>query len=196
MRALILLLAGLVVALAIPVLWHEGGGARQARAGEAFAVGQLVANAQVGEEAVYTDQDGNRLVWTVERRTDASAGEQQRVMVRRRLYDKSGQLADPRWGDMVYEHDVLRHGWFPLMAPQDPQGYDRLWVWARIRRDQRVVHGKQQRCWRVDAVDPGLPPEADGVLCWFHEQAPVFGLVEWTRGGRTWTLVGGRGGGS
>ena len=190
MRVLILLLSALVVALAIPVLKHAGGGAREGRPGEMLRLGLLIANAQAGEEAIYRDQDGNTLIWTVEGRAPAPVASQERPIVRRRLLDKLGRPVDPRWTDLTYEHDSARHGWFPLMAPQDPQGLDRLWVWARIRRDVRVVRGKERPCWRIDAVDPALQEGADEVLCWFDEQAPVFGLVEWHRAGRTWTLVG------
>ena len=50
------------------------------------------------------------------------------------------------------------HGWLPLMAPQEPDGLDRLWVWARIRQEPLSVLGKERLCWRVDAIDGALPP--------------------------------------
>lgn len=190
MRALILVLSALVVALAVPVLRHVGGGASEGKPGELLHLGLLIANARPGEEATYRDQDGNTLIWSVEARLPAPVASQERIVVRRRLLDNLGRPMDPRWADLAYEHDSARHGWFPLMAPQDPGGLDRLWVWARMRRDVRVIRGKERACWRIDAVDPGLTEGADEVLCWFDEDAPVYGLVEWHRAGRTWTLVG------
>ena len=76
-----------------------------------------------------------------------------------------------------------------VTVTQEPQGLDRLWVWARIRRETRPYHGKDQLCWRMDFIDPGLEPGADEVKTWFREDVPVFGLQEWHRGGRTWTLI-------
>jgi hypothetical protein len=190
MRALILVLAALVVGLAVPVLLHAGGGAREGKPGEMLRLGLLIANARPGEEAIYKDQDGNTLIWSVVARQPAAVSSQERIVVRRRLIDSLGRPMDPRWADLSYEHDSARHGWFPVMAPQDAQGLDRLWVWARMRRDVRVIRGKERPCWRIDAIDPGLPEGSDEVYCWFDEDAPVYGLVEWHRAGRTWTLVG------
>lgn len=189
MRALILVLSALVVFLALPILWHKGGGARPGMAGELLHFGSLLSDAQAGEEVTYRDQEGNTLIWRVEKRMPAAVRTQERLLIRRRLLDRFGRLAHARWGDMAYEHDCAVHGWFPLMAPEEPQGLDRLWTWARIRRESRPYHGKERSCWRMDFIDPGLEAGSDEVRTWFHEDVPVFGLQEWHRGGRVWTLV-------
>ena len=189
MRALILLLSALVVGLSLPVLLHAGGGARAGEAGELLRLGLLLSDAEAGEEATYRDQEGNTLLWRVEKRLPAAVKSQERLLIRRRLLDPSGRLMHPQWGDITYEHDGAMHGWFPLMAPQEPQGLDRLWTWARIRREARLFRGKERPCWRMDFIDPGLEAGADQVQTWFHEDVPVFGLQEWHRGGRVWTLV-------
>lgn len=196
MRALILLLSATVVALAVPVLLHAGGGARPNLAGPRFQVGALISDAQDGEEAVYRDQDGNRLVYRVVQRLPAGLSGYQRLRISRRLEDRTGRLMDPRFGELAYEHDPFLHGPFPLMAPQEPEGLDRTWIWARIRQEPRLLAGQERLCWRVDALDPALPAGSDEVQAWFHPEVPVFGLVAWVRDGRTWTLVSARRAGS
>ncbi len=189
MRALILLLSALVVGLAVPVLLHAGGGTRAGRAGPRFHVGALINDAQAGEEALYRDQDGNRLFLRVEARLPAGLLGYERLRIRRRLEDRVGQVLDARLGDVGYDHDPFLHGLFPLTAPQEPEGLDRTWVWARIRQEPRLVGAQERVCWRVDALDPALPPGSDEVQAWFHPDVPVFGLVAWVRDGRTWSLV-------
>ena len=105
------------------------------------------------------------------------------------MRDRVGTPLPGDWGESTYEHDFARHGWFPLMLPQEPDALDRLWTWARIRQEARPFRGPERLCWRVDFVDPALPTEAEEVQCWFHADVPVFGLQEWHRGGRIWTLV-------
>jgi hypothetical protein len=193
-RALILVLCAVVVILTIPVLLHAGGAVRTTEVGERFYPGVLLYDARVGEEATYRDQEGNTLVWRVlERLTPDGAPEKLRIL--RRLLDRTGRPMSPQFGEIRYDHDFVQHGWFPLMAPLEPQGLDRLWIWARIRQEKRAVRGKEWAAWRVDFTDPALEPGSDEVHAWFHPDVPVFGLVEWHRGGRTWTLVASQQGG-
>jgi hypothetical protein len=190
MRALILVLSALVVGLSVPVLLHAGGGGRAQAWGELFEVRLLLADAQAGEQVTYRDQEGNQLTWIVEGRgAGAPETARQRVRIRRRVHDRLGRLVDPRWGDLAYEHDLTQHGWYPLMAPEEPEGLDRVWVWARIRREARLEKGQERALWRVDFVDPGLAPGADDVQAWFDPSVPVFGIREWHRAGRIWTLI-------
>lgn len=199
MRALILVLSALVVGLSVPVLLHAGGGARPQAWGDLFEARLLLADAQAGEQVTYRDQEGNLLTWIVEGRGSGGPdAAKQRVRIRRRIQDRHGRLVDPRWGDIPYEHDLTQHGWYPLMAPDEPEGLDRVWIWARMRREVRQEKGEQRVSWRVDFVDPGLAPGADDVQAWFDAAVPVFGIREWHRGGRIWTLIDARrpGGGS
>ena len=189
MRALILILSALIVGLTVPVLIHAGGSARGPGTGLRFKVGELLRNAAEGEEATYRDQDGNLLTWRVEKVFTSADRGSDRLLIRMRLFDRTGRLADPVWGDIAYEHDMALHGWLPLMAPQEPDGLDRLWVWARIRQEPLSVLGKERLCWRVDAIDGALPQEREEVQAWMHPDVPVFGLAAWHRDGRQWTLV-------
>lgn len=192
MRALILILSLVVVALTVPVLVHAGGSARGPSLGQRFLVGSLLRDAQEGEEVTYRDQEGSFLVWRVEKVFSSAERGSDRLLIRQRRLDRSGRLVDPAWGEIAYEHDLARHGWLPLMAPEEPDGLDRLWVWARIRQEPREVSGKERLCWRVDALDPALPDGRAEVQAWFHTDVPVFGIVAWQRDGVLWTLVGSR----
>lgn len=188
MRVLILVLCALVVGLAVPVLVHAGG-ARAATGGARFQPGLLLYDAQMGEEATYRDQDGNSLIWTVERRLRPEERGQDRLLIRVRMLDRTGALVNPQGGDVTYEHDFALHKYYPLMAPMDPEGLDRRWIWAHIRQEAHALKGKETSCWRVDFVDPALPASQEEVQTWFHPGVAVFGLVEWHRAGRTWKLV-------
>lgn len=192
MRVLILVLCALVVGLTVAVLIHAGGGARAAQAGARFLPADLLYNAQEGEEATYRDPEGNTLVWSVEKRIPAEQRGQDRLLIRRRLLDRTGRLMDPRWGEVSYEHDFTLHKYYPLMAPQEPDGLDRRWVWARIRQELRTLSQKDTLCWRVDFIDPALPVGQHEVQAWFHADVHVFGLVEWHHYGREWKLVSSR----
>jgi hypothetical protein len=188
-RALILVLCAVVVVLTVPVLLHAGGTTRATIVGERFHPGVLLFDARVGEEATYRDQEGNTLVWRVTEILSPEGHSHERLRIVRRLLDRTGRPMSPQFGEVSYEHDFIRHGWFPLMAPLEPEGLDRLWIWARIRQEKRSVRGKEWAAWRVDFIDPALEPGADEVRTWFHPEVPVFGLLEWHHYGRTWTLV-------
>ena len=189
MRALILVLCAVVVVLTVPVILHAGGATRTPAVGGRFHPGVLLFDAKAGEEATYRDQEGNTLVWHVTERIAEEKYGNERLRILRRLLDRTGRSMSPRFGEVSYEHDFVDHGWFPLMAPLEPGGLDRLWVWARIREEKRTVRGKEWNAWRVDFTDPALEPGADEVHAWFHADVPVFGLLEWHHHGRIWTLV-------
>ena len=191
MRVLILLLCALVVGLAVPVIIYAGGG-RAATVGARFTPGTLLYDAQPGEEATYRDQEGNTLIWTVERRLRPEERGQDRLLIRVRMKDRNGDIMSVQGGDVTYEHDFANHKYYPLMAPLDPEGLDRRWIWTRIRQESHALRGKDTPCWRVDFVDPALPAEREEVQAWFHSGVAVFGLVEFQRAGRRWTLVASR----
>jgi hypothetical protein len=140
-----------------------------------------------GEEAVYRDEDGNQLVWRLEQRLRQPPRED-RFLIRRRLLDRTNQPMGAH-ANVAYEHSVTNHGWYPLMDPEEPEGRDRVWIWARIQEAKLSFRGKERACWRVDFVDPALPEGADGVQAWFLEEAPVFGIIQWQRQDRTWVLT-------
>lgn len=192
MRVLILVLCASVVFLTVLVLVDAGGGAREAHAVVRFLPAELLYDAQEGEEATYRDAEGNSLVWTVLKRLIAEQRGQERLVIRRRLLDRNGNLMDPRWGDVAYEHDFALHKYYPLMAPHEPDGLDRRWVWTQILQETRTLRGREALCWRVDFLDPALPQGEHEVRAWFHAEVPVFGLVEWHHYGRTWTLFASR----
>jgi hypothetical protein len=41
----------------------------------------------------------------------------------------------------------------------------------------------------MDCIDPALPSDQDAVVVYFHEDAPLFGIVRWSRAGRTYDLT-------
>jgi hypothetical protein len=183
MRALILVLSALVLALAVWMLVEPPGA--QAT-GPTFLLGRLIADAQEGERAAYVDGEGNTLVYSVEKSVPAGPDRPPFLLIRRVLADRSGKVqASDTW-----QHMVTVHGIFPLTAPQDPTGYDRLWVWTRLRQESIDWQGRKRVAWRFDAIDPALPPDADTVVVWMDEEVPVFGMVQWRRDGRTWTWRG------
>jgi hypothetical protein len=186
MRSLILCLSLLVVALAVSILVQDGPGAR-AGSDPLVHVGRWLHDAGAGEKVTYRDDDGNTVTFVVEGRSPASLRGTDRVLVRRQLRDRLGQPMGEGW-DIAYEHDLGRHGWTPLVAPGEVDGHDRLWIWVRIRRESLRWRGRDRPCWRVDYLDPALPTGRDAVQVWFDDAVPVFGMLEWRRGGRTWRL--------
>jgi hypothetical protein len=181
MRALILLESAVVVALALGILLR--GPTREAEA-DVFRADRLLFNAQPGERADFRGDDGLTLSYRVarlERRGGAPV-----FQMETEVRDASGPLAGIPAG---YQHVLTQHGLFPLLTPGHPDADDRLWVWRRIRRESISVAGAPLRVWRVDCIDPALPPDQDAVVVHFHENAPVFGIVRWTRNGRTYDLV-------
>jgi hypothetical protein len=182
MRGLILVLAAVVVALSASILLRSEPTGPEA---PVFRPGRLVSDATRGEEAQYADAEGNRLRYAVETTTGGGPDHPPSLRIRREVWDATGNLLS----SVTYDHYPTIHFLFPLVAPEDPDGYDRVWVWQRIRREEIDVGGKRRPAWRVDGIDPALPTDADAFVAWFDDQVPVFGLLRWQRFGRTWTLV-------
>jgi len=182
---LILLLSVLVVGLAVPILFREGAPPERA---PTFDATRLISDAMRGESATYRDGTGNTITWTVEAAIPPGLDREPRIRLLAVYRDRDGKTAPG--GVAHYEHNPVRHGLFPLMAPQDPHGYDRLWVWSRIRREGINFQGERRTVWRFDLIDPALLPEGgnDHVVAWLDEDIPVFGLVRFQRRGTTWEL--------
>lgn len=185
MRALILVLAALVVGLAALIISTESS---PLPAGPVFDATRLIRNAQKGESATYRDESGRLLNFAVELAIPGSMDREPAVHLLISLTDRQGKPAP--YGAARYEHRPARHGLFPLMAPGDPDGLDRLWVWTRIRQERITHRGRDILAWRFDLIDPALPSDddADHVVAWVDSSIPVFGLVRWQRQGVTWNL--------
>jgi hypothetical protein len=188
MRTAILILALVVVGLAVSILLLPPPPIE--REGPVFAVGRLISDAVKGEEVQYADPEGNRVLWRVESILGGGPDHPPWKRIRRERRDAAERLLSVQ----SYEHYPTIHFLFPLTAPEEPDGYDRVWVWQRIRRDAIDVGGKRRAVWRVDGVDPGAPPDDDTFVAWLDETVPVFGLLKWQHRGKTWTLVGSKGG--
>lgn len=139
-----------------------------------------------GEEATYRVDEGR---FTVSYKVDATefGGLQgpPRVSIRRTRTD--GGIVQP---DAVsYDHYPHRHGLFPFLTPEQPSAYDRVWVLRRIQRATLQWLGSPIACWRVECLDPGLPPDRDIVTVWMREDAPVFGILRMERNGETQELT-------
>ena len=191
MRALILLFSAVVLILAALIVVPSLGGRSKGSAptGRVFDATRLIADASAGEYAVYRDERGETWTFKVETAVPGGAERPPRIRVWSIQRDPAGNPLPN--GSHVYDHLPTRHGLYPLMAPADPDGYDRIWVWDRIRRATLPWQGKPKELWRVDLIDPALPQEAgaDHVVAWLDESVPVFGLVQWQRRGRTWDLI-------
>ena len=153
MRALILLESAVVVALALGILLR--GPAREAQA-EVFRADRLLFDAEPGERADFRGDDGLTLsfeVHSVERR----GGGPPVFRLKTEQKDPSGPLAGP----VGYAHSLAQHGLFPLLTPGYPDANDRLWIWRRIRRETIPWAGSPLAVWRMDCIDPALPPDQD-----------------------------------
>jgi len=180
MRALILLESAVVVALALGILLR--GPARETQA-DVFQADRLLFNAEPGERADFRGDDGltlSYLLLQIERKGGAPVF---RLQTEQR--DPSGPIPGP----VGYSHVLAQHGLFPLLTPGFPNADDRLWIWRRVRRETIAWAGAPLAVWRMDCIDPALPPDQDAVVVYFHERAPLFGIVRWTRNGRTYDLV-------
>jgi hypothetical protein len=72
------------------------------------------------------------------------------------------------------------------MAPEVPSELDRVWILRGIRRDRLRRRGGDVTAWRVEFLDPALPPDMDPVVAWYDASVPVFGLLQFERHGETW----------
>ena len=185
MRALILVLAVAVIGLAALIISTEPS---PLPTGPVFDATRLIADASRGEYASYRDEAGRLLTYAVELAVPGSIDREPYVRLLVTVSDRQGKSVP--YGSARYEHRPTRHGLFPLMAPTDPEGLDRVWVWSRIQRERITHRGREIMAWRVDLIDPALPPEddQDHVVAWLDPSLPVFGLVRWQRGGMTWDL--------
>ena len=187
MRTAILVLALVVIGLAVSILLRPPPVELE---GPVFRAGRLISDATKGEEAQYADAEGNRVLYRVDGTLAGGPDHPPWVRIRREVRDATDRLLSTR----SYEHYPTIHFLFPLTAPDDPDGYDRVWVWQRIRRETIEVGGKPRLAWKVDGVDPAAPPDEDSFVAWMDDTVPVFGLLRWQHRGRTWTLIGSKGG--
>jgi hypothetical protein len=195
MRALIILLSLGVVGLAVSIVSAARAAESPRRqAGERLRVGTLLGDALQGESAVYREQTTQALIaWFVDGTPPPAPFSPPIKSLRRELLDRGGQPLVGPLASIVYSHRLTEHGWFPLMAPEAPEELDRLWVVRAIQPDVISIGGKDRACWRVDAIDPALPPEAETVVAWIDDAVPVFGILRYKRAGETWDLVHSRG---
>lgn len=198
MRALILLLSVIVVALAASIVsYADKRPDVQRRQGKTLPVQALLGDAFPGEEVVYREETSlRRMVFRVEQTPAPAMMQAPHIVIKRLVQDRYGRLYDDPGAVLTYKHKITRHGWFPLTAPEDPDALDRIWVIRSIRPDKIRVRQKERDCWRVDLIDPALPPEADTVVAWLDPKVPVFGLLKWKRLDETWMLEQAKGGGS
>ncbi len=193
MRALILILSAAVVGLAASIVWHVDKRPEfVTRTGPLFYVGGLLNDATKGEEAVYREKTSQRL-------TRFLVVDAPRLLPMAVPYKRiRREVRDPRAGtdqvgdSVTYDHRLTEHGWFPLTAPDAPDALDRVWVIRGIEPDTLDLGTEQRACWRVDLIDPALPEGSDTVVAWVDEAVPVFGLLKWKRGGKTWEFVSGK----
>lgn len=185
MRALILVLAAVVIALAALIITTDSS---PLPSGPVFDATRLIRDARSGERVTYRDESGRLLSYTVELAVPGALDREPAIHLLVSLQDAQGKPVP--YGSAQYEHRPARHGLFPLMAPTDAGGLDRLWVWTRLRRERINHRGRDINAWRFDLIDPALPPEndADHVVAWLDPSIPVFGLVRWQREGVTWNL--------
>jgi hypothetical protein len=185
MRALLLLESAVVLLLAALILWPRAAPA-QGAVGDYFLGDRFLLDALPNERVRYRIDDGrSTLEYAIDKvdRGNPLTGPP-RIQIRRALTDAQGRPApDPT---PTYTHLPHVHGLFPLVAQDAPGAYDRTWVWTRIARATIPWRGTTLRCWRIDAIDPALPEDADAVQVWMHEDVPVFGILKWTRGGHVY----------
>jgi hypothetical protein len=184
MRALILLESLIVLALAAAILFHTSSPS-SAGQGERFLASSLLMDAMPGESVLYAADDGTSLEFTI--------GPVNREGKRGPVFSITRTFRDalrntPEGGIVSYAHVLAEHGFFPLMSPEAPGDVDRVWILRRIARDDLSIRNRTIRCWRLELFDPALPADSDLVQAWYEEKVPVFGLVQWQRGKRKWTL--------
>ena len=185
MRALILLECFVAIALSVGIV-VKGGGPAGAEEGEFFNAAQLLLDCVPGEEATYRVDDGRV---TVTYHVDATefGGLQgpPKLSIRRSRTEAGQALPDA----VSYSHYPHWHGLFPFLTPEQPQAYDRVWVMRRIQRATLQWQGRPLKCWKIECIDPALPPDRESVLVWVREDVPVFGILRYERNGEVYELM-------
>lgn len=185
MRALILLECLVAIALSVGIIVKSGEPA-SAEQGEFFNASKLLLNAVPGEEATYRVDDGRI---TVTYKIDATefGGLQgpPKLSIRRTRTEMGVVQPDA----VSYVHYPHWHGLFPFLTPEEPTAFDRVWVMRRIQRATLQWQGRSIACWKIECIDPALPPDRESVLVWVHEDAPVFGILRWERNGEVYELL-------
>ncbi len=190
MRALILALSILVVGLAVAIVIEISDRSSVDKSGPTLNVYALLADAAAGESVTYVEQGGsrNQRRYTVMEDIGPEKTGVPEKYIRAQFLDRLGE-ARGKADSVAYRHRVTDHGWFPLMAPNAAEDLDRLWIIRSIRKEEILWQGRKHMCWRVDLIDPALPPEAEAVVAWLDETKPVFGLLQWKRLDETWVLA-------
>jgi hypothetical protein len=191
MRALIFILSIVVVALAVAIVVEVDDRPEFVnRVGRTFYVEALLADATVGESALYREKTSLKLTeFRVEEAPQLPPIQVPYKRIRRKLMDPRGTPYAGAPSGVTYAHRLTDHGWFPLTAPQAPKALDRVWVIRSIHPDTLTWKEEERPCWRVDLIDPALPEGADTVVAWLDDAVPVYGLLKWKRSGETWELV-------
>ncbi len=186
MRALILLECLAVIALAVLILLKGGRGPGSGTP-DVFAAHRFLLDASPGEVARYRVDDGKSILEFKVLAAAPGGVEIPRVSVTRTLWDAAGtQLPDP---GPTYLHLFHKHGLFPFLTPEEPGAYDRVWILKRIQRSSISWGGRTIPCWRVECIDPALPPDRDAVVVWMREEVPVYGILRWERAGHSYECV-------
>jgi hypothetical protein len=181
MRVLILFESLVVLALAGFVLFGKTAAPPPP---DLFPVASFLLDATPGESVRYRVDDGGTIAYSVGTVDRGGPSGPPRLQITRAWADALGNaLPDDA---PSYTHLPYRHSFFPLMAQEAPGAFDRVWVLKRVQRKTYPWKGKTLRCWRVECIDPALPPDRDAVLLWMHEDCPVFGIFRWERGGHTY----------
>jgi hypothetical protein len=184
-RALIVLECLVVLGLAALILTRKDPSAFTAP--DVFAPARFVLDALPGEVATYRIDEGKAsLEFKV---TVVDRGGPQgppRMQIERTARGPTGAtLADT---EPSYTHYLTRYGFLPFLTPEDPGALDRTWILKRIRRVSIPWQGRPLKCWHVECIDPGLPPDRDAVEVWMHEDVPVYGILRWQRAGRVYEV--------
>ena len=185
MRALLLLESAVVLLLAGLILWPRGA-PLQGPAGDYFPGERFLLDALPGERIRYRVDDGRAVLEygiDIADRGNPLTGPP-KFRIHRALFHAQGHPVPDPWPS--YTHLPHLHGLFPLVAQDAPGALDRTWVWTRITRVTVPWRGTTLRCWRIDAIDPALPDDADVVQVWMHEDVPVYGILKWTRSGHVY----------
>lgn len=188
MRALILFLSLVVVGLSGSIVWElSQRTGTTGPVGEMLVVSRFLQNAGASESAEYVSQGGRFLAYRIVNRLEVPDRPLRfEIEVARQV---RRQQAAPGEAPVKYVHDETVHGIFPLMAPEAPERLDRVWIIRSIRREEIVLEGESLMTWRYDLIDPALDPAAEAIVAWYHEDAPVFGLVRFKRRDETYELT-------